>query len=149
LTVPGCLIVFNSSKLSGGSPQIEKKYICNKLDQGSFLYYILFPRTDVDLNEYVVECAGTIDLDSNSNFNIEMGISRLLFVLNSSFEVKDVIFSHRFLDKHRRLKDENKITSTLDDNYRNDLIKNVLYWDGQNWGSTPTMTSYWEKSSIQ
>jgi hypothetical protein len=39
----GCLLVFDSSRVKGSSPQLENKYRCKELEPGSQKVYILFP----------------------------------------------------------------------------------------------------------
>ena len=137
----GFVAVFDSSRVSGASPQSDK-YECNNCAPGSEKYYILFPRTDVDK----VMKPDKIAIDQmrflqNNRLELKTQVSLIFFELDFSFQVQDVKGSDYFRNAHRKLKAEGKITSTLDDAYYEELKKGVLYWDGRQWTSTPTMNS--------
>jgi hypothetical protein len=135
----GFLAVFDSSRISGSSPQSER-YECKNCVPGSEKYYILFPRTDVDIilkpDKVAIE---EIHLLKNNRIELQTQISHIFFELDFNFQVQDVKGSDIFRLQHRDLKAAGKISSELNDAYYENLKKGVLYWDGTQWTSTPTM----------
>jgi hypothetical protein len=139
----GCLIVFDPARVSGCSPQISK-FPGPGLEPGSEVSYLLFPRTDVDKNLYPLkETMCAIDLLQNNRIQLLAYVSRLYFELGPDLSLQDVKASDFFRDKHREMKAEGKISSVLDDAYYEALKNGVLYWDGTEWTSTPTMNRKW------
>jgi hypothetical protein len=139
----GCLVVFDPSRISGCSPQISK-FPGLGLEPGSEVSYLLFPRTDVDKNLYPLkETMCAIDLLQNNRIQLLAYVSRLYFELGPDLSLQDVKASDFFRDKHREMKAEGKISSVLDDAYYEELKKGVLYWDGTEWTSTPSMNRKW------
>lgn len=143
----GCLIVFDTSRISGSSPQYNEEYICRELDPGTEKYYILFPRTDLDLLEAYQEAITAIDVLENQRILLISLVGRILFELNYDLELTSITFSNQFKQKHKLAKSEEKISSELNEEYEENLRNGILYYDGQNWVSTPTMTSYWKNRS--
>lgn len=138
----GCLVVLDPLKLKGCSPQQQFKYKCNELDIGSELYYILFPRTDVDYYIHEVEGTRNIKILENNLFSIRMLSSGLIYKIDYKLKLQNVVMSHTFKNLHRNLLREGEISSEINEEYERNLINGLLYWDGKNWVSTPTMTSY-------
>ena len=139
----GFLAVFDSSRVSGSSPQSER-YKCKNCGPGSEKYYILFPRTDVDKTLKPDKVSiDQILLLKNHRIQLQAQISHIFFELDFSLRVQDIKGSDSFRRQHRDLKAAGKITSVLDDAYYEELKSGVLYWDGTEWTSTPTMNRKW------
>ncbi len=135
----GFIAVFDSALINGSSPQSEK-YACQNCVPGSEKYYILFPRTDVDKILKPDKIAlDEIHLLNNERVELQMMISHIFFELDYRFRVQDVKGSDYFRNQHRELKAAGKISSVLDDAYYEALKKGLLYWDGTDWTSIPTM----------
>jgi hypothetical protein len=135
----GCLVVFEPTLISGCSPQVVK-YPGKGLTRGTEKYYLLFPRTDFDQVLFPLkETVHRIDLLQNGRLQLDTAISRIFFELDQELRVQDVKGSDYFSDRHRELKATGKISSELNDTYYENLRKGVLYWDGTQWTSTPTM----------
>lgn len=143
----GCLIVFDTARINGSSPQYKEEYICRELEPGTEKYYILFPRTDLDLIEAYQEAIGIIDVLENQRVVLTSLTGRILFELNYDLELMSITFSNHFKQKHKRAQLEGKIRSELNEEYKENLKNGILYYDGQNWVSTPTMTAYWKDKS--
>jgi hypothetical protein len=141
----GCLIVFDSSSIQGRSPNTGE-FRCEELDPGSEEYYILFPRTDVDLQEYPVEAIARIDILENHKLSVITAISSLIFELDYRLVPQDVIISHFFMQKHMTDLAAGKIKSAINEKYKQDLIKRVLYWDGQKWTNKPAVNLHWKEA---
>jgi len=140
-----CLAVFDLNNLSGGSPQLDDRYKFRGIATGSELYYILFPRTDADLAEnYPNEGVLSIDLLKNKKISIEISNSHIFFDFGFDFVPQGVpLSSHFFEQKYSQSVIEGKVTSVLNDEYWENLKGSILYWDGEQWTSTPTMNRKW------
>jgi hypothetical protein len=135
----GFLAVFDPSRISGSSPQ-SADYTCQACGAGSGIFYLLFPRTDVDkILAPLKEATCKIDITPEGRFQVTTLISHIFFILDPQFRLLDVQGSDIFWLRHHELKDAGKITSELNDAYYEELKKGVLYWDGTQWTSTPTM----------
>jgi len=134
----GFLAVFDSDRISGSSPQGEK-YACKDCGPGSEKYYILFPRTDVDIilkpDKVSIEAIHLLQPDRIELFT---GVSEIFIELDYRLEVQDIKGTDFFNNQHRELRAAGKINSELNDAYYENLKKGVLYWDGTQWTSTPT-----------
>jgi hypothetical protein len=139
----GCVALFDPGQISGSSPQGEA-YTCESCGPGSEKYYLLFPRTDVDLalKEDKVSIS-EIHLLKNNRIEISPRMPHVFFELDCDLRVQDIKGSDAFRLQHRELRAAGKISSVLDDAYYEELKKGVLYWDGEQWTSTPSMNKYW------
>jgi len=135
----GSLAVFDASDIRGSSPQTENT-ACKNCGAGSEKYYLIFPRTDVDKilapHKEGLEC---IDILPNGRIQLLTGVSNIFFILDTQLRLLDVQGSDSFWLRHRELRAAGKISSELNDAYYENLKKSVLYWDGTQWTSTPTM----------
>ena len=135
----GFVALFDSNRIGGSSPQGEE-LACHSCGPGSEKYYLLLPRTDVDKilkpDKLGID---QIHLLNNSRIELQAQISHIFFELDFNFQVQDVKGSDNFRLQHRDLKAASKISSELNDEYYENLKKGVLYWDGAQWTSTPTM----------
>jgi len=142
----GCLLVFDTKNIKGCSPQKKNRYKCKSLDQGSEKYYILFPRTDVDRVEHTLETISYVDILKNRHLLLQTWQSKILFELNNNLELINVRQSNRFIQMHRKAKREGRIDSNLNKEYWGNLAKGLLYYDGENWVSQPSMNLRWKNS---
>jgi hypothetical protein len=140
-----CLAVFDPANLNGGSPQLDDRYKFPGIPTGSELYYILLPRTDVDLAEnYSNEAVMGIDLLKNKKISFETSRSLIYFEFGFDLVPKGIqLSSHFFEQKHSQAVIEGKVTSVLNDEYWENLKRNILYWDGTEWTSTPATNRNW------
>lgn len=135
----GCLIVFDPRDISGCSPQAKAEFTCRGVGPGTEKYYLLFPRTDVDLASYPVEAVGRINAETPNILSLETVISGIYFILDFNLSVEDVTLSHGFMIKHSEALAAGRVDSSLENpRYKEDLIKGVLYYDGRGWRTTPT-----------
>lgn len=140
----GCLVVFNPTEIKGASPQ-SGYYKCKELEPGSEKCYILFPRTDVEIDKYPVEAIIKIDVLKNNRLSVTTQLSRIIYEFNYKLELQDVRFSHTFEQMHKEARLEGEIKSELNEEYRRNLEKGLLYYDGENWGSKPLMSNSWKE----
>lgn len=146
----GCLVVFDLASIKGGSPQESPMFRCRGLGPGSELYYLLFPRTDVDLADgYPAEAVITVELLSNRRIQVQTGLSRLYFDLSLSLDSPEVTISHGFILAHEKALLGGKVRSVLDSEYTRDLVKGIRYWDGSGWRTEAVMNREWQKLRVQ
>jgi hypothetical protein len=148
----GCLAVFAAAALRGRSPQRNSAFQCLDLEPGSELFYILIPRTDVDLADcYPVDAVITVESLSNHRIQAKTDLTYIYYDFDFDFGCPQVSLSNHFLQAHKKARLEGKIRSTLNSDYENDLIRKIRYWDGDMWTSEPTMNRPWksERAEIQ
>jgi hypothetical protein len=133
-----CLAIFDPLRIAGSSPQ-SQDFGCERCGKGSEEYYVLFPRTDVDLIlKPPKEEIKAIHLLENRRLELDTAVSHVFFELDYGARVQDVKPSDYFEEQHRELKAAGKITSNLNTAYWEALKKGVLYWNGTDWTSIPS-----------
>jgi hypothetical protein len=134
----GCLIVFDTRDIHGGSPQ-SGEYVCKDIEPGTMLYYLTTPLTDVaQAKGNWVEVLNWIDITKNGSIQV-MDLNSLIYDFNQSFRCFQVTLGHVYLSAHEELLKEGKLTSVLDEAYKKALIDGIRYWDGTGWTAEPTM----------
>jgi hypothetical protein len=139
----GFICILDLQQIEGSSPQIKDYYKCKELPKGTEKYYVLLPTTDVSS---LVE-----DLGGISEINI-LANDRLLFItkypsitfeFNRDMAIQSVNTSSKFDLKHKQAVLSGKLNSTLNKQYKEDLKKGILYWNGHEWTTTPSMSNPW------
>jgi hypothetical protein len=139
-----CIVFFDPNHLKGDSPQINSEYKCDELSSGSELFYILFPRTDLDLLENPAESIRSIEIQNNRQILGLTYISGIYFRFDFNLNLKGVRLSHRFERLHNKLFLEGKIKSELNkEKYIKELEKGLLYYDGEKWVNHYAMSNSW------
>jgi len=142
------LIVFDSRRIQGSSPQTGA-FKCESLLEGTEKYYILLPRTDADRYYDELEAAIKISILKNKRLSILTLCSFIYFEFSYELELLNIRLTNRFDLLHKKAVREGKIKDFTNENkYKDSLIQGILYYDGQNWVSTPTMSSYWKNKAI-
>jgi hypothetical protein len=133
----GCLIVFDSEKISGCSPQ-SGEYLCEGLGKGSEKYYVSFPFTDVAkaLN-LIVEGIKYVEILRNRRILVTSYL-HMRYEFDFNLRCLDVSLGHEYQARHIEMKEAGRIQSVLDDVYREKLRMSVRYWDGRVWVAEPT-----------
>jgi hypothetical protein len=134
----GFLAVFDPADVSGGSPA-GGEFDCEGVGPGSEKAYVLFPRTDVDLRDYPFEAIQRIEMAADGRLVAMANVSGLLFEMGPGLELRDIIFSHAFIQKHDAALAEGRVTSRLDGAYKDALMTGLRYWDGEKWTDRPAM----------
>jgi hypothetical protein len=140
-----CLIVFNPSKIEGSSPQYNLNYKCETLRPGTEQFYILFPRTEIDLLEYEYETIRVIDTLNNKRLSANTKNSNIFFEFSYQMKIQDIKTSNSFDKKYKMYFADKKTEDIQKSEFVQKLMNSILYYDGRNWISKPTMTSYWNK----
>lgn len=138
----GCLIVFDSREVFGGSPQIQSYYKINSLRKGSEKYYILFPRTKVE-KERVGGCYQVSRLQ-NGRIRAVLRETILYYEFDPGFELRDIQTSHTFELLYEKAVREGIIDSKPDKEYLNELVAAILYYNGKEFTSKPSTANNWK-----
>ncbi len=138
----GCLAVFDPSNMHGCSPQFEQKYVREHSQRGTEKYYVLFPRSDVDRLR-VQSAIGSIEVLSGKRLLAVTAITNLIYSLFYDMTLEYVTDSHIFQEQHRRAVAEGRVHSVLDAAYLQKLAKGFLYFNGQKFTPTPSMSNPW------
>ena len=145
-----CLIVFDSALVSGSSPQNDPEYICEELEGGSEKYYILFPRTEIDIIESIVNKIMEIAILNDERIMVTTDISVIIYIFNFNLQVEEVRLSHPFKQKYKTYQLEGKFNKELNEEaYKMDLMSGLLYYDGKKWTSQHSLSNPWNITKIQ
>ena len=146
----GCLAVLDPASLSGGSPHGSPAFRCPDLRPGSELFYVLLPRTDVDLAEsYPVDAVIAIDILDNRRIQAKTSLTDIYYQFSLDFYDKAVVLSHGFIQAHEKARLEGKIQSVLNGDYEDNLIKAIRYWDGDKWSPDPVLRQSRNQGSVR
>ncbi len=140
------LIIFNALSIRGGSPQKKNFYECKDLEPGTEKYYILFPQVDIAVLDALMESLAKIDVLKNKRLAATAGICNIIYEFDFKLRLQNIRFSHWTQILHKKAVSEGKVTSVLNENFRNGLEKDFLYFDGEKWMSEPTMNRNWDRS---
>ena len=143
----GCFAVFDPEKMSGGSPQRGREFSCPDLDRGSEIFYILAPRTDVDMADVNISLEALTEIKPLNNGRVSMMTIQtgLFFEFSPRLELADIKPSHRFDILHQTALLAGKIKSELNEAYYENLKKDIRYFDGKTktWVNYPAMSNPW------
>ena len=135
----GCVIVLDPQNIGGGSPQKDPYTTIAALKTGTEKYYLLLPRTEVDILKSVTEAAVRIHILGNGLFEIVAGQSFINFYFNDKLEPKNIVLSHAFHNLHSEYLRKGEVDIIQDEQaYIQNLLNNVLYWNGKQWVNKPS-----------
>jgi hypothetical protein len=137
-----CLIVFDPYRVEGCSFQSDS-YRSADYKKGTEKYYILFPRTELDILISPVEYIMAIEKLKNNRLSLRTRHSQIIFELNYNLEINDVRLTHTFEINNADAIRNGKITEIPDEEYLRRLKEGLLYFDGNDWSSEPTIANYW------
>ena len=133
----GSVAVFDPRDVRGGSPQ-SGEFACAGVGPGSELYYVTTPYMDVSetVGHYV---CGFRNVDITENKWIHATTAEGL-ILDFGFDLSclQVGWGHGYRLLHEAGTKAGKITSVLDDSYRQTVMAGVRYWNGSAWVAEPT-----------
>ena len=135
------LVVFDVGRIEGASPQENNEYTCSACKPGTEMYYLRFPRTDVDRLDFLMDCIWRIDIFKNGRVSLMTHRSNIFYELDYDLKPVDVRLSNSFEQAHRKAVREGRISSVLNNDYIEALKDGVRYFDGQEWVSEPSMNS--------
>jgi hypothetical protein len=143
------LAVLDPRKISGCAPATPE-YTPQGMIQAAEKFYILLPdpdlfelpnRLSVAQGAYRVESA---DLEVRtvryfSGGSVGNRAAEVFFDFDDRLNCVKVKVADEFVNLHRQFKKEGKIKTKLDDQYFENLRREVMYWDGQKFVKEPTM----------
>ena len=86
----------------------------------------------------------SIRLMSNGSLSLDTDLNRIIFELKPDLTVQHITLSNAFKEMHSAARAAGEVDSVLDDEYRNRLKAGLLYFDGEEWRSTPQT---WNKNN--
>ena len=133
----GCLVVFDTRRISGGSPQ-SGRYACEGVAPGSELYYLTVPFTDVSEAQgnrvagfhEVLVCEG-------KRIRATYGTS-LMYEFDFGLRTLQAYAGHGYEYFHGEFVKQGKVASVLGPAYFRALLAEVRWWDGAVWSAEPT-----------
>lgn len=134
-----CVAVLDPSYFQGAGPTKED-YFTNSSSEGTEMYYILLPLTDVgrilglkQLNytqHLFIDSAGFLNAKTVEAVGAPVGGS-VFYRFGRGMSVKNVYFDDGFAKLRHELIKEGKIALQDDSTYSGYLRNSVLYWDGK------------------
>ena len=139
------LIVFDAISIRGSSPQKKNFYKCKDLEPGTEKYYILFPQVDIAVLDALMESLSQIDVLKNKRLAATAGICGIIYELNFKLQLMNIRLTHGTQILYKKAVSEGKVTSFLNEDYKNGLEKDFLCFDGEKWVSESTMNNNWDR----
>jgi hypothetical protein len=134
----GCLIVFDTRDIHGGSPA-SGEYVCQGIGPGSMLYYVITPYVDVsEASGDRVDGLRLIEVTQN-NWIRTTAPKGLIYEFDFSLACIQVSPGNVFKVLHKEFADAGKITSVLGPEYMRELREGVRYWNGSAMVPEPSM----------
>jgi len=141
----GCLVVLDPRRIEGSSPQIKgTRYYPEGKSPGTEKYYLLIPKNEVGNLLGLYDTIPAINIYSNNRFQINTHLSRVFYEFDYQLRAAYIHTGDEFDLKFDQLVKEGKINLPKDTVKNNISRTKFLYWDGKEWTSEPTMTSYWK-----
>jgi hypothetical protein len=132
----GCLMVFDTRRIGGSSPQTGK-FVCEGLGPGTELFYVITPYTDVsEAMGLRVDGLRTLDITDNGRIRSMAG-NGLIFEFGFDLRPLQITSGHGFLVWHEAMVKAGKISSVLDDVYEKTLLEGISYWNGSEFVAEP------------
>jgi hypothetical protein len=133
-----CLIALDMPEFHGSSTN-SGEFRSPDLPSGGEIAYLLLPRTQIEQMEALYEGPEDIRLLANGNIHIETHISHFFFEFRPDLTLLQILPSHAFELIHQKYFRAGKVTTPYsEEEYIKPLKKEVLYFDGQGWTTTPT-----------
>jgi hypothetical protein len=133
----GCLVVFDTRRISGGSPQ-SGAFACEGFGPGSELYYAVTPPFDASeaLGPYWADLL-TIDITANRRIRATSSMG-LMYEFGFDLKPLQVTPNDGFKVLHKKLVDEGRISSVPDEAYFRGIREAVRFWNGSDLTAEPT-----------
>ena len=133
----GCLIVFDTRKIAGSSPQTGD-FVCEGLGEGSMLYYVTVPYADVSkAMRNPVEGFRYVAITENDRIRATMSTD-LWYEFGFGLECLQLNFGHGYIVRHEEAAKVGNLTSVLGEAYRKAMRDGVRWWNGSVWTSAPS-----------
>ena len=134
----GCLIVFDTRNIAGGSPQTGD-YVCKDIGPGTMLYYVTTPFVDVSAGRrHPVEGLRLVEITKNGWIRT-MAAMGLIYEFDFGLACVQASYGNGFVVEHFELRRAGAITSVLGEEYRKNLRDGIRYWNGAAFVAEPSM----------
>jgi hypothetical protein len=133
----GVLAVFKPDRIHGASPQTLDHYECRGLDPGTQEFFVLLPRTDVDVVETYQESVAAVEVLENDRISAVTLFSGIYYEFGFDFRTVEVRSGHRFERLHALAAAEGKVKSVANEGYFEDLRDRIRFWGKQGWSAQP------------
>jgi hypothetical protein len=137
----GFLMILDASRIDGGSPQLDQRYISANLKHGSELAYILFPRADLEVLRKPVGSIVEIAVLGDHRIQLLNSASLLYFLLGFDLKLSGIRISHGFEQARGEAVRIGELKGEADDAYFEALKRGLLYWTGRGWSSSAAWVS--------
>lgn len=138
----GFITILSSNKVSGFSPQIKSDYKCKDSNGGSEIYYLLLPRTIIDINTPSRTFVNNIITLNNGNLSFRQVPCLIYFLFDKKFMIQSIRFSDSFMNKIKETEIYKK-GNFSPAQYSEELKKKILYYNGKSWVSEVTQSNPW------
>lgn len=133
----GCLIVFDTRRIGGGSPQTGR-FACDGVGPGTMLCYVTTPYPDVaKVLNFRVEGLALVEITSNDWIRAST-VSGLYWDFDFDLRCVQLTWGHAFEIYHEDGVRSGVLTSAFDDDIRT-LREGVRWWNGAEWTAEPSM----------
>ncbi len=139
------MLILDPRSIVGHSPSTSQ-CVPHNVPEGKEKWYIVFPRNDLDtFASFKRSIASSIEFLGNGTITVSVRNrvenidSFVLYHFDSSMKCIRVDGGDGFVQLHRELEKEGKLSRKLDDRYYEDLRKGIRYWDGERFVPDPTM----------
>jgi hypothetical protein len=134
----GCLIVFDTRDIHGGSPA-SGEYVCQGIGPGSMLYYVITPYLDVsEASGDRVDGLRLIEVTKNSWIRATAP-KGLIYEFDFGLACIQVSPGNVFKVLHKEFADAGKVTSVLGPEYMRKLREGIRWWNGSAMVPEPSM----------
>jgi hypothetical protein len=133
----GCLIVFDTRKIAGGSPQTGD-YVCKDIGPGTMLYYVTTPFLDVSAARGdPVEGLRLVEV-TNNGWIRTLNAPGLIYEFDFQLKCFQVSPGKAYKTAHDELRRAGEITSILNEAYCKAVRDDIRYWTGSVWTAVPS-----------
>lgn len=138
------LIVFDRNFVEGSSPQQKDFWTCKDLSPGREMYYVRFPSNLDLIFPHIMEGFYRIDIIGDDVIKVETAITAIIYYFDRLLTLKNIRLSHITQTLYREKYAEGVISEPFNhDKIAARLEKDIQYWDGDEWASSPVMNKYW------
>jgi hypothetical protein len=141
--------IFDPRSIVGHSPSDSSRTPVG-IPAGTEKYYILFPRSDLQILATAKRnIAESMHISNDSLIRINVGEHigsdkyYHLYFFDSKFQCFRVDGEDWFITFHRKMEAEKKLTRQLDAHYYEELRTGVQYWNGEKFVNEPTMNKWY------
>jgi len=135
----GFVAIFDPRKMGGASPS-SGDFHCAEFGPGTEKAYFRFPWSEFDpIPSYDKSWASELAFQSNGRISAITWANGIIFDLDpKSLECRQVTLTASFIARHLEAVRAGRVSSVLNDVYKEKLRTGILFWTGREWTLTPT-----------